>query len=502
MTKASSVLRFVLDGKIVSIDFAGQTSLKPSTTVLKYLRSLEGHKGVKEGCGEGDCGACTVVIAEPCENGYLRYKAVDSCLVFLPAMHGKQLITVENLAVEINGKKELHPVQKAMIDLSGSQCGYCTPGIVMSLFALFKNFVNPSKETIQDNLTGNLCRCTGYQAIIEAAEKACYSGSKDHFSENGKFILSLLEEINSTGESLCLETQSQKYYRPASLNHLFGILAESKDAVIVNGSTDVALRQTKKHEHLKTIVDISGVNELRFVQKSDNSLVFGAGATIECVRENVKDVIPAFYELLNVFGSLQIRNVATIGGNIGSASPIGDTLPMLFALGASVVLKNKSTERNLLLQDFITAYRKTALVPGEIIYKVIIPIPENDVFLKSYKVSRRKNIDISTVSGALRLKTEAGIIKEIALAFGGVAPIPLRATQTEVFLKGKVWNENTMEEATEILYHEFSPISDARAGDEFRRTVTANLQRKFYEESFLIIKNYELRITNGKTLGR
>ena len=485
MKNFSQILRFVLDNQIVSIDFSEQTEIRPSTTVLKYLRSLESHKGVKEGCGEGDCGACTVVIAEVGKNGRLSYKAVDSCLLFLPVLHGKQLITVENLAVEIKGKKELHPVQRAMVDLGGSQCGYCTPGIVMSIFALYKNYQNPSEETIQDALTGNLCRCTGYQAIIDAAVKACAEGNTDHFTHNETHIISLLNQINSEKQSLALKGLNQKYYRPLSLNELFILTEKNPSAIMVNGSTDVALRQTKKHELFKTIIDITGIDELRFFDKTTTALVFGAGLTMEDIRKEAKDVIPAFYELLNVFGSLQIRNVATIGGNIGSASPIGDSIPMLIALEAEVVTISKNSERIIPLADFITGYRKTVLLPGEIIYKIIVPVPEQAVRLKSYKVSKRKNLDISTVSGAFRLERgHNGTVKHIILAFGGVAPQVLRAGNTEAFLAGKIWSENIIEKAAEILYNEFNPISDARAGDEFRRTVTANLLRKFYEDTY------------------
>lgn len=484
MTDIPHILRFVLDDRIVSVDFSKNTDIRPSTTVLKYLRSLESHKGVKEGCGEGDCGACTVVIAEAGKDGRLIYKAFDSCLLFLPVLHGKQLITVENLASDQNGRKTLHPVQLALVEKGGSQCGYCTPGIVMSMFALYKNHINPSIETIKDALTGNLCRCTGYQSIIEAAVKACTLGNSDHFSEKELHIISLLHEINNTGHGLYLDTPLQKYYRPSTLDEIFTILEQNPSTVLLNGATDIALRQTKKHELFENITDISGVNELNFFEKTRDALIFGAGMRLEDVRQNVKNTIPAFYDLLSVFGSLQIRNMATLGGNIGSASPICDTIPLLFALEADIVIKRSNGERTMPVKEFIIDYRKTALLPVEIIYKIIIPIPGNHVQLKSYKVSKRKTLDISTISGAFSLGTDyKGVVTKIILAFGGVAPMTVRAIKTEQFLLGKIWDEKTVENAAQDLYDEFTPISDVRGSDEFRRVLTANLLRKLYRET-------------------
>ena len=484
MTDSSDILQFVLDDCIVAIDFSQQKDIRPSTTVLKYLRSLESHKGVKEGCGEGDCGACTVVVAETGNDGRLKYKAINSCLLFLPVLHGKQLITVENLALKKNGEKILHPVQQALVEMGGSQCGYCTPGIVMSMFALYKNNINPSLETIQDALTGNLCRCTGYQSVIDASIKACAAGNDDHFSENEHHVISLLHRINSSSQSLCFRSPEQRYYKPSTVNDIFDIIEKDSSVILVNGATDIAVRQTKKHEFFKCIIDISGVHELCVYKESNGVLIFGAGVSMEVVRGKVKDIIPAFYDLLDSFASLQIRNVATLGGNIGSASPIGDTIPLLFALKAEIMIKSREGLRTLPVEEFIMGYRKTALLQGEIIYQIIIPVPPKVVELKSYKVSKRRTLDISTVSGAFRLETDINaIVTSIILAFGGVAPVTMRALKTEKFLYGKTWDENTIEKASSVLYEEFTPISDARGGDEFRRVVTANLLLKFYQQT-------------------
>ena len=475
-------VRFILDDKIVEIDFSKHPGLKPSTTVLNYLRSGPSHKGVKEGCAEGDCGACTIVVAESGNNGSLIYKALDSCLVFLPMIHGKQLITVENLSLPGKNGNILHPVQQMMVETNGSQCGYCTPGIVMSLFALFKNSNNPSREVIEDALTGNLCRCTGYEPILEAARKSCTDG-KDHFSGKEKIILSMLNEISTRRETLEIRTEKQTYFKPFILAEALMLKKEYPEATLISGSTDVALRQTKKREFLPLILDISAIDELKTFRETGDEYILGAGLTIEQVKEITQKRIPSLHKILTVFGSLQIRNIATIGGNIGSASPIGDTLPVLFALGAKIKVRSSALERIIGIEDFITGYRQTAIRNDELITEILVPVPKDGVTIGSYKVSKRKDLDISTVTGAFRLKTQSGIVKEIVLAYGGMAATVKRALKTEKFLEGKKWTRETVEEAMNILSGDFTPLSDARAGAEFRKTVAANLLLKFYLET-------------------
>ena len=475
-------VRFVLDDKIVEIDFLKVPGLKPSTTVLNYLRSGPLHKGVKESCTEGDCGACTIVVAEPGNNGSLIYKALDSCLVFLPMIHGKQLITVENLALSGKNGNTLHPVQQMMIETNGTQCGYCTPGIVMSLFALFKNHIGPSREVIEDALTGNLCRCTGYEPILEAARKACTDG-KDHFSGREKMIFSMLKEITTGRKTLEIQTEKQTYYKPFILAEALRLRKKNPEAALISGSTDVALRQTKNREFLPLILDISAIDELKTFRETNDDYVFGAGLTLEQVKNITEKRIPSLHKILKIFGSLQIRNIATIGGNIGSASPIGDTLPVLFALGAKIKISSPTSERIIGIEDFITGYRQTCLRNDELITEVIVPKTPSGVTFGSYKVSKRKDLDISTVTGAFRLKTLEGIVAEIVIAFGGMAAMTKRALKTEEYLEGKKWTRETVQEAMIILNREFDPLSDARAGTEFRKTVAANLLLKFYLET-------------------
>jgi xanthine dehydrogenase large subunit len=477
-----NTIRFVFDDRIMEIDFF-ESSFKPTTTVLNYLRSLPSHKGVKEGCAEGDCGACTVVLAEPGDDGKLGYRAVDSCLVFLPMIHGKQLITVENLAFYKEKKKVLHPVQEMMVKNNGSQCGYCTPGIVMSLFGLYKNHHDPSREIIEDALAGNLCRCTGYHSILEAAQKACSGKGKDHFSQYEPGVIEMLQEIISNKEAFIFTKGKQQYYKPFTLQAALKLRAEHPSAAVVNGSTDIALRQTKKNEFLPQILDLSGLTELQHCREEEHQYVMGAGLTLEKLKYFSEKRLPALFNMLKVFGSLQIRNIATLGGNIGSASPIGDTLPLLIAYKAKIKVRTLADERIIAIEDFIKGYRQTNLKNDELIIEIIIPKTDPETQIFSHKVSKRKNLDISTVSGAFRLYKKNEITQEIILAFGGLAATPKRAVKTEEFLLKKPWSHEVIMLAMEIFDQEFTPISDARAAAEYRKRAGRNLLMKFFIET-------------------
>ena len=478
MSSSQDKIRFVLNDKIVSVDFNSNPELKPTTTVLNYLRSFPFHKGVKEGCAEGDCGACSVVIAEN-NGGKLTYKTIDSCLVFLPMIHGKQLITIENLA----DAGKLHPVQQEMVNHNGSQCGYCTPGVVMSLFGLYKNHHIPDREVIDDALTGNLCRCTGYQPIIKAAEHACSCVDADKFKLHEAKIVALLDEINRDKPTIEISTPYQNYYKPLILPDALALRRKHPHATIVSGASDTALRQTKKRELLAEILDISDLGELKYFVEEEQGYKIGAGLNLEQLKVHSVEKLPPLHKILQIFGSLQIRNLATIGGNIGSASPIGDTLPLLIAYKAKVKLQSSDSERMIPLDDFIKGYRLTDLRYDELITAVYIPKPPADALVRSYKVSKRKDLDISTVSGGFSLQLENGHVKEIILAFGGMSDRPKRASETEHYLLWKPWTRATVEHAMKILVHEFTPLSDARSGAEYRKIVAGNLLLKFYAET-------------------
>lgn len=478
MSSARDKIQFVLNDRVVSVDFNTNPELKPTTTVLNYLRSFPSHKGVKEGCAEGDCGACSVVIAENHE-GKLIYKTIDSCLVFLPMIHGKQLITVENLTD--SGK--LHPVQQEMVNHNGSQCGYCTPGVVMSLFGLYKNHHHPDRDVIEDALTGNLCRCTGYQPIIKAAEHACSCVDTDKFKLHETKIAALLDEINLDKSTVEINTPNQNYYKPLTLPDALALRRKYPHAIIVSGASDTALRQTKKRELLSEILDISDIAELKYFVEEEHVYKFGSGLNLEQLKSYSNEKLPAMYKMLQIFGSLQIRNLATIGGNIGSASPIGDTLPLLIAYKAKVKVQSPDSERLIPMEDFIKGYRLTDIRYDELITAVHIPKLPAGTFIHSYKVSKRKDMDISTVSGGFSLKLEDGHVKEIILAFGGMADRPKRASETEHFLLYKPWTRANVDHAMKILIHEFTPLSDARSGADYRKIVAGNLLLKFYSET-------------------
>jgi len=481
LMKKSSLISFVQDDRICTLDLVSR-GLSPTMTVLNYLRSSSVHKGTKEGCAEGDCGACTVVIGELDEKNEIRYTAIDSCLVFLPMLHGKLLITVENLENITDQGSVPHPVQQSMVDCNGSQCGYCTPGIIMSLFALYKNENDPSRESITDALSGNLCRCTGYKPIIEAAGKSCIHKGKDHFSDSKDKIRELLLQIRNENSVIHIESGVQSYFRPEQLHDAIRMKTSQTDAILINGATDIALRVTKKRELLKEIIDLGAVSELKSVSKNETEIRIGAGMSLEEIRLKFTHELPALKKMLDVFGSRQIRSLATLGGNIGSASPIGDTLPVLFAYKAVVHLKNLQEERAIPVSEFITGYRKTQKTAQEIILAISIPVPDSSVIVDSYKVSKRKDLDISTVSAGFRLKLNKSKVEEIILAYGGMAEMTKRAVKAELFLTGKEWNQQNAEETAELIYNEFSPITDARSGAEFRRLAARNLFLKFRHE--------------------
>ncbi len=475
----TSTVSFVLGGRLQSVDLNGAPESSPTTTVLNYLRALPTHKGVKEGCAEGDCGACTVVLGELDTHGNLRYKAVDSCLVFLPMLHRKQLVTVENLAS--NG--ELHAVQQAMVDTDGSQCGFCTPGFIMSLFTLYKNYDHPTRGEINDALTGNLCRCTGYRPIVEAASRSCVHKGIDHFSNGEQDVTRMLQSISVS--TLNIRTARQEYHQPATLAEALEWKSTHKDTVVTNGATDIALRVTKKHELLKSILDLSAIRELQACSETNQEIVLGSGMNLNDVFDSVKKDFPALSDMLSVFGSRQIRNLATLGGNLGTASPISDTIPVLMAYNASIRLQSTGGTRDVPLNDFIKGYRETDRKPDELITAVVIPKLSAGIIVRSYKISKRKDLDISTLSGVFRLQLNSrnNVVESIRLCYGGMAAMVKRARSLEQSLIGKKWERSTVEQVMPLIEKEFTPIADARGGIEFRKAAAANLLLKFWSET-------------------
>jgi xanthine dehydrogenase small subunit len=461
-------VRFVLDGEVRTV-----RDVEPTTTVLNYLREHERRTGTKEGCAEGDCGACTVVVAELDGNDRVRCRAVNSCIRFLPTLDGKALITVESLTGR-DGR--LHPVQRAMVECHGSQCGFCTPGFVMSLFALYKSESTPNRERIDDTLSGNLCRCTGYRPIIEAARRM-YEYEPQAMPGEER-LAEQLASIRSAG-TLALD----RYYAPSDLKSLAALLLEHPDACILAGSTDIGLWVTKQHRDLGTVIYVGDVAELQHLAASKTHIEIGAGVSLTDAYDEIVKHYPQLVELYRRFASPPIRNSGTLGGNIANGSPIGDSMPILIALGASIVLRKGDDTRELALEDFYLAYQKTARAPGEFVERVRVPLPSRSRRTATYKISKRFDQDISAVCAAYSIELEQGRIKDARVAYGGMAATPRRAPRCEQALRGKPWNEATVRAAMSALDADYAPISDMRASREYRASVARNLLYRFFLET-------------------
>lgn len=478
-------LRFILDNEVVEID-----GVDPNRTVLQYLREDIGRCGTKEGCAEGDCGACTVVVADIDESGKrLRARAVNSCIQFLPTLDGKELLTVESLSGESD---ELHPAQQAMIDCHGSQCGFCTPGFVMSLFALYKGNASPTRREIDGALVGNLCRCTGYSPIVDAA-RAMYEETphaenwltQSCRSRAGADERQRIEKLRAlvTDEPLCVEANGRKYFAPRKLGQLAALVSEYPTATILAGGTDVGLWVTKQFRDLDIVIYTGNVSGLTDIAVGEGYLDIGASVSIADAMPVIIAHYPSLEELFVRFASPPIRNVATLGGNIANGSPIGDSMPALIVLDTELILRAGEETRPIALSDFYLAYQQTALQPGEFLERIRIPLPVDGARIQSYKVSKRFDQDISAVCGAYHLRLDGGTVAGISIAYGGMAAIPARAKRCEQTLVGNEWNEASIDRAMLALDEDFSPITDMRASSEYRRQVCRNLLKRFYYET-------------------
>ncbi len=468
----AQTVRFILGDEIREL-----TDIDPTMTVLTYLRTVERRTGTKEGCAEGDCGACTVVLGIP-DGDRVRYRAVDSCILFVATLDGKQLITVEDLR---DRDGSLHPVQQAMVDCHGSQCGFCTPGFVMSLFALYHCELEPSDRRISDVLAGNLCRCTGYRPIIEAARRMYANGNGDRFAARESAVIDQLRSIQRA-DTLTLMHGGRTYYAPVSLSALASLVERHPDARLLSGGTDLGLLVTKQHEDLDTLIYLGDVRELQTVRADGDQIEIGAAATFTDAFDAVAGHYPDFGELLRRFGSVQVRNTGTLAGNIATASPIGDSLPALMALDARLVLRRGGTTREVGLEEFFVGYRRTAMQPGEFIERIRIPIHTRRRFA-AYKISKRFDQDIASVCAAYSLALDGSTVRDIRIAYGGMAPTPRRARLCEQALAGCPWNEATVEQASPALDRDFAPITDLRASAAYRSLVARNLLRKFQLET-------------------
>jgi len=466
---------FVLNGRPIRVE-----NHSTNTTLLEYLRS-EGRTGSKEGCAEGDCGACSVAIIDRDAHGRACYRAVNSCLIPLPLMAGREVITVEGVA----GQNQLHPVQQKMVECHGSQCGYCTPGFILSLFEGYYREDLKSDWQLDDQLCGNLCRCTGYRSIREAALEALAHRQTGNGHDD---FAGRLKSGPVALEAARYESGGERFLRPASLAELLAMLKEFPAARMVAGATELGLEITKKFKTFPALISVEAVPELKEIKATEAEWRVGAAVTLTQCEDALGAEYPALASMLRVFGSRQIRNRATMGGNLVTASPIGDSAPVLLALDAQVVIASLQGERTIPLDNFFVAYRKTALQPGEVFKTIIVPRGASKAGLSRrcewYKVSKRREMDISTVAGSFTVDLDAtGTVRHARLAYGGVAAMPARARKTEDALLGRKWGAELVASVLPILRQEFTPISDVRGDARYRQQLITSLLEKFCSET-------------------
>ena len=481
-------VRFILAGQVVEV-----RNCEPTRTVLEFLREDKGLTGTKEGCAEGDCGACTVVIGELHNDG-IRYRAVNSCIQFLPSLDGKQLVTIEDLArADDHGAIELHAVQQAMVDQHGSQCGFCTPGFVMSLFAMYHNEPerNVERSDIDLGLAGNLCRCTGYAPIVRAAEQALNARRKDRFAEDKNHNIEQLKSIRPS-ETLEVDSGNGRFFAPRSIKELCTLLQNHPQAVMVAGATDVGLWVTKQMRKLDTVIYLGAVTELKQIEDDGSDLKIGAAVSYTDASSAITARYPAFGPLIERIGATQVRNAGTIGGNIANGSPIGDMPPGLIAAGVRLALRSTQGQRFIDLEDYFISYGKQDLRAGECVEQILLPVPLGDQLFATYKVSKRFEQDISAVCGAFSLRIENGTIKNARVCFGGMAEIPKRAMACEQALNGSSWNLETINQAMQAMLEDFTPLTDMRASAQYRMRVAQNLLQRFFLEH--TAKPYPVRL--------
>jgi xanthine dehydrogenase small subunit len=461
-----------MGGRVRTLD-----GVDPTTTVLSWLREHERRTGTKEGCAEGDCGACTVVVGE-LAGARVRYRPVNACILFVGALDGKVLLTVEDLA---GPDGALDPAQAAMVDLHGSQCGFCTPGIVMSLFAL-RHEPGPA-DRVADALAGNLCRCTGYRPIVAAARRLLADGrASDAEATREAVTVAQLRGLRRRA-TLHIDGPGCRWIAPTTPDELAKVARRHPRAVVLAGGTDAGRWVTKDHRDLDTVIHTGGVTALRRVVARPSHVEIGAAASLADVAGPLRALQPELGELLDRFGSPQIRSLATLGGNLATASPVGDLAPALIALGATVVLRHGRRTRELPVERFLRGRRRTARAPGEIVERVRVRRAPPDATFRAYKVTKRFEQDIATVSAAFLIEIDGDAVRAARLAFGGMAPAPARARHAERALVGRPWNAASVAEAQAALARDFTPIDDARASAAYRMRVAGNLLERCLLES-------------------
>ena len=484
----SRPIHFLRRGQAVTLH-----NVAPDRTLLEVLREDLHCTGTKEGCGEGDCGACTVVIGEavPQTNGStkLQYQAINSCIRLAHSIDGMALWTVEDLAqdplIELPAGKTLHPVQEALAECYGSQCGFCTPGFVMSLFGIYQNHdrgCGLDRQGAQEALSGNLCRCTGYRPLLDTAQ---HMGKLPPATVNAPQVLAQLAALPQSGP--CDGTHT--YLRPTGLDELLQLRAQLPQAQVVAGCTDVGLWVTKQHQRFGQVLDVTAVHALQTVEETDGHLRIGAAVRLEAAFAALQSHWPQLHTFAARFAGLPVRNSGTLGGNVANGSPIGDSMPLLIALGAHVVLANVNGQRSLPLEQLYTGYRQNVMASDELLIRIDVPLPRTALaegqqqLVRAYKISKRQDDDISAVCLALHVQIDHGTVTQVRMGAGGVAAVPARAVHTEAALLGQPWNAATVQQAAAALQAEFTPISDMRASGAYRQHVLGSLMQRFWLES-------------------
>ena len=452
------MIRFMLNGEIVTVEGAA-----PTVTLLDWLRETRGLTGTKEGCNEGDCGACTVTVSTLDDTG-VTHQALNACILFLPQLAGKAVRTVEGIAAPDG---ELHPVQDAMVAEHGSQCGFCTPGFVMSMYTAHRT----GRVDHDDVLAGNLCRCTGYAPIVRAAQRAASRPVPAWEIDERAMLEALALSGDMSGEGLHL---------PGSTASLAAIYAAHPNATIVAGATDVGLWVTKQFRPVGPVIFTHRVGDLARIERVQGGLRIGAGVTLSRLRGAMADRHPDFAELIRRYGSVQVRNAATIGGNIANGSPIGDGPPALIALGAELTLRHGEDRRRMPLEDFFLDYGKQDRMPGEFVESIFVPDQEDT--LACYKLSKRFDQDISAVCGCFALRMDGNVVAGARIAFGGMAGTPKRARAAEAALTGRVLSAQAVRDAQDALTQDFQPLSDMRASAAYRMQAARNMIRRYWLE--------------------
>ncbi|MFT3735441.1 MAG: xanthine dehydrogenase small subunit [Rhodocyclaceae bacterium] len=469
-------IQFWFRGQLVPV-----SDVSPQRTVLQWLREDQHACGSKEGCGEGDCGACTVVVGsrDDAAPGGLRLEAVNSCIQFLPTLDGKALFTVEDLA----DGNTLHPVQQAMVDCHGSQCGFCTPGFVMSMWAQYDTRQAagsgvPSRDEVNDCLSGNLCRCTGYRPIVDAARAAWEVPAQKLDRAPLRAVLDTLAAMTA----LEYEQGGQHFYAPRSIEAM-AVLCETKpDARILAGSTDIGLWVTKQLRDLGDIIYIGAVDELKRITVEADHVEIGAAVSLTDAFAALCTDDAQWTDLARRFASVPVRNAGTLGGNVANGSPIGDSMPALIALGTRIVLQKGARIREMALEDFYLAYQKTAREPGEFVRALRVPRHRDDVLFRTWKISKRMDQDISAVCSAFALRLDGDVVMQARIAFGGMAATPKRAALAEAALQGQPLSESVIRAAIAALAQDYQPLDDMRATAAYRLQIAQNLLWRLWLE--------------------